>query len=241
DMGGMMRVSVVATGIDAMDVNTETPVPRRSMSTPLKQSVAAENPIAVEETMEVAETKIAEAAEEPSLFRAAEVERAAPQPAAQEASARQTPEADDVPAPAYQPQVAAFEPKNDEIEAEADVFVAPRAPAPGTPSPEALARLRAAAQKAAPRTVPSQQQPQGDPQQAASAAHGERPRFGINSLINRMTGHGENTGERSAQPPARQQPPVQHRAAAPAPHPEEAVDPDQERIEIPAFLRRQAN
>jgi cell division protein FtsZ len=30
-------------------------------------------------------------------------------------------------------------------------------------------------------------------------------------------------------------------AQAPAPQPTEAVDPDQERIEIPAFLRRQAN
>jgi cell division protein FtsZ len=57
-----------------------------------------------------------------------------------------------------------------------------------------------------------------------------------------MTGSQESgQGER----PARQQPPMQNHTAAsaqaPAPQPTEAVDPDQERIEIPAFLRRQAN
>ena len=133
--------------------------------------------------------------------------------------------------------MAAFEPQHhDSLNAEPDTFVAPRAPAPGTPSPEALARLRAAAQKAAPASAPRQQAP--------AAAQGERPRFGINTLINRMTGHGEGQQqpERAQQQPARQQPPVQSgRSAAPAPQPVEANDPDQERIEIPAFLRRQAN
>ena len=141
---------------------------------------------------------------------------------------------DGLPPPAYQPQVAAFEPTP-----EPETFVAPRAPAPGTPSPEALARLRAAAQKAAPNRAP-QQQPQQQP--AAPAHAGEKPRFGINSLINRMTG--TNEAAQGEQRPSRQQPPVQARAAAapaPAPRPAEAVDPDQERIEIPAFLRRQAN
>ena len=50
--------------------------------------------------------------------------------------------ADDLPPPAYQPKVAAFEPRREDAEDEADLeeFVAPRAP--GTPSPEAMARLR---------------------------------------------------------------------------------------------------
>ena len=65
----------------------------------------------------------------------------------------------------------------------------------------------------------------------------DRPRFGINSLINRMTGHAEQQQEPQA---VRHQPSVQQQAAV-APRPTEAVDPDQERIEIPAFLRRQAN
>ncbi|MEL7132743.1 MAG: cell division protein FtsZ, partial [Pseudomonadota bacterium] len=102
---------------------------------------------------------------------------------------------------------------------------------------EALARLRAATQKAAPTQAPAAQ-PIGEVPSSA-----EKPRFGINSLINRMTGAQE--GAPSAERPARQQPPVQARGAAPAPapapRPAEAADPDQERIEIPAFLRRQAN
>ncbi|MGB8622683.1 MAG: cell division protein FtsZ, partial [Paracoccaceae bacterium] len=59
-------------------------------------------------------------------------------------------------------------------------------------------------------------------------------RFGIGSLINRMAGHGHEAPSRQAQP-ARQQPPVQSY------HEEDEVDAEQERIEIPAFLRRQAN
>lgn len=53
-----------------------------------------------------------------------------------------------------------------------------------------------------------------------------------------MTGSGEDV---TAGIPSRQQPSVQRQATTPAVQPTEAVDPDQERIEIPAFLRRQAN
>ncbi len=106
-----------------------------------------------------------------------------------------------------------------------DAFVAPRAP--GTPSPDAMRRLQAAVSKVpdsspAPRRQPmSAQRPLGEP---------EKPRFGINALINRMTGH--------AQAPA-----ADHRLQ-PQPRPQShaaETDPDQEKIEIPAFLRRQAN
>jgi cell division protein FtsZ len=70
----------------------------------------------------------------------------------------------------------------------------------------------------------------------------EKPRFGINSLINRMTGHAAEEAARGAAP-ARQQPQVhaQQPAAAPAYEAESEADPEQERIDIPAFLRRQAN
>jgi cell division protein FtsZ len=62
-------------------------------------------------------------------------------------------------------------------------------------------------------------------------------------LINRMTGSSDD----GPAPVERRQPPM---AAAPAPAPAQmqrraaddgVVDPEQERIEIPAFLRRQAN
>ncbi|MEL7100185.1 MAG: cell division protein FtsZ [Pseudomonadota bacterium] len=233
DMQGTMRVSVVATGIDASEVNTEIPVPRRSMSAPLQPQAApatAPAPAPEPEAMpEPAPAPVAAAAEEPSLFEGLDVEQVAAQDQAEDIFGSDTD--DGLPPPAYQPaaeepyqpQVAAFEPQPEEP---AEAFVAPRAPAPGTPSPEALDRLRAAAQKAAPA-----------PQQAPTA---EKPRFGINSLIGRMTGQGEAP---SPQQPARAQPPVQAPApqssAAPAPKP--AQDPEAERIEIPAFLRRQAN
>ncbi|AEI94532.1 cell division protein FtsZ [Roseobacter litoralis] len=235
DMGGLMRVSVVATGIDAVDVNTDIPVPRRSMSQPLSPPVVVQEPL--EETMPAAEipqevAASAEHVEEPSLFEGLDgAGDAAPasddgffdvQPAQDEVN--------DLPPPAYQPHVPAFEPARDMVDTAADSFVAPRAPAPGTPSPEAMARLRAAAEKSAPRG-------QVRPQAVAADATEERPRFGINSLINRMTGHAE-----AGQPAApRQQPQMQNRAAAPAAVPQDHDDSDQERIEIPAFLRRQAN
>ncbi|UWR16731.1 cell division protein FtsZ [Sulfitobacter sp. M368] len=234
-LGGMMRVSVVATGIDAVEVNTDIPVPRRSMSAPLKpQTVAEEAPVDVaDETPMTAET--AQAEDQAPLFEDLDVQRAAEEEQVDHLFAEDTNDADDLPPPAYQPQVAAFEPRQEEsLEAEPDTFVAPRAPAPGTPSPEALARLRAAAQKAAPE---QQRAPAAAPQVAPQA---EKPRFGINSLINRMTGHAEGEAQ---QRPARQQPQMQpHQGqAAAAPQPQESSDPDQERIEIPAFLRRQAN
>jgi cell division protein FtsZ len=218
ELGGMMRVSVVATGIDATDVHSEMPVARRSMSAPLPASFAAEEPA-------VAAPVVAE----PSFFEDLNVQEAAAADMAEDIFEDVAADSHEVPAPAYQPAVSEFEPQREEIQhVEQSAFVAPGAPAPGTPSPEAMARLRAAAERAAPAPAPA-------PLQDAEA---DRPRFGINSLINRMTGH---TDQQQPEPQAvRHQPPVQQQAAV-APQPAEAVDPDQERIEIPAFLRRQAN
>ncbi len=235
DMGGTMRVSVVATGIDAVDVNTEVPLPRRSMSAPLKPSVEEES-VATVPPVETAEPVAAQAVEtdEPSLFGELDAERFADareqEPVFESAQAAEE-HADDLPPPAYQPQVAAFEPRREDVEAREEASVAaPQPHVPGTPSPEAMARLRAAADRQA-----AVHPDRGE----AGAVHAasDKPRFGINSLINRMTGHAE-----TAQPaPARQQPQVHQRASAPAPVPQDNHDPDQERIEIPAFLRRQAN
>jgi cell division protein FtsZ len=236
EMGGLMRVSVVATGIDAMDVNTDMPVPRRSMSQPLRPAEqpaaseigtdhAPEPAVAAEETTQAV---AAQASEEPSLFGDLDAERAAADDMSGSIFDERAVQDDDLPPPAYQPQVAAFDPNRQEAVEEV-AYQEPRAP--GTPSPEAMARLRAAAAKSAPDGYQR-------PAVAAAPAHAEeRPRFGINSLINRMTGHSDDT-----QPvAARQQPTMQPRAQAPAPVPQDQHDPDQERIEIPAFLRRQAN
>ncbi|AJE47912.1 cell division protein FtsZ [Celeribacter indicus] len=257
DMEGGMRVSVVATGIDANQNIGEMPVPRRRLAEPLQ------SPETVEEKIEHAPAAPAAPAPQPQPQAYQPAPEAPAQPTLdvfdpqatqrrEEQAARESyrPAEDDLPPPAYQPRPQpAPQPAMHEPEPEA--FVAPRAPAPGTPSPEALARLQAAVAKQ-PRAEPRQVQPhhhQPQPEQPAA----KQGRFGINSLIGRMTGHGE--GE--AQQPHAHQP--QPRAAQPAPQPrfgaqpqarpqvhqaydeDQDSDPQAEKIEIPAFLRRQAN
>ena len=229
-MEGMMRVSVVATGIDATISQVEVPTPRRRLSEPLQPAMVLDQraedrapaakadepaaaPAAREETREPAR---AERADERSLF---DAETAG----------------NDLPPPAYRPAPAP-QPAAVHVEDEAQAFVAPRPRAPGTPTPEAMARLQAAVNRA-----PSQQraaQPAARPQAPApqpQSRMADKPRFGINTLLNRMAGHPAEPAERTA-PPMRQQP---QSSAAYDDEPE--IDPDQERIEIPAFLRRQAN
>ncbi|MCE8553968.1 cell division protein FtsZ [Ruegeria pomeroyi] len=237
-MDGAMRVSVVATGIDAVDVQHDMPVPRRPMNAPLKQKVAAEEkpaPLTLEQP--AAREPVAEAAEEPSLFEGMDVEQVAAHDLGEDildtGDEHELLDDDGLPPPAYQPQVPAFEPRAfvEEEEAAVETFVAPRAATPGTPSPEAMRRLQAAAQKVPPA-------PQQGSRPAAQPA-GDKPRFGFNRLIDRMTGHAPDTPLDRGPAVARKQPVMRPSdAAAPA---QAEADPDQERIEIPAFLRRQAN
>ncbi|MFG5383453.1 cell division protein FtsZ [Yoonia sp. R2-816] len=231
NMEGKMRVSVVATGIDAAVSHADQPLPRRSMAAPLAQPAEAPAPQPVEEAPAVA--AVAETEQQPS-FAELDVPRAEPTPrpaASQQRQpepqvAQQAQADDDLPPPAYKPR------PSPQL-TEAETFVAPRAAAPGTPTPEALARLQAAVARA-PGQQTNQSAQQQRPQQAATptAQEGEKPRFGINSLINRMAGA---QAEGAAQQPARTQPQV----TAIRQEPEQTED--QDRIEIPAFLRRQAN
>jgi len=110
-------------------------------------------------------------------------------------------------------------------------FIAPTAPTPGTPSPETMIRLRNAA-SAATRATPVEEP-------VAAQSEGYKPRSGIGSLISRMTGHGADTPAERPAATLRQQPPVSH-GDTPAQLKTDS-DADQDRIEIPAFLRRQAN
>ncbi len=243
NMEGAMRVSVVATGIDASEVHTDIPVPRRPMSAPLTTTVSAEvakaaRPEALTLKEEVAEEYEApvEAAAPQVAFEGMEVEEVAASDLAEDLFDDEPQEVaafdDGLPPPAYQPEVPAFEPQADMFEDPTEAFVAPKAPAPGTPTPETMQRLRAAVDKAAPdaaRPVPT----------AVPAPEPEKRGFGINSLINRMTGQGAETPADTGAQAARQQPSVNQPAVGAAP--QRAADPNQERIEIPAFLRRQAN
>ena len=209
DISGVMRVSVVATGIDVSEKAADIPVPTRAAT-----AFAAAAPV-VEEVLEAEPA----AAEEPGLFDASPVAAAEEaKPMFAHASEFQ-PTVADVPAPAYQPEVA---------EDASEAFVAPKAPAPGTPSEDAMARLRTAVQNTGVARTPEQVEEE--------PAESERPRFGIGSLINRMSGGSESAPK--AQPAVRSQPAM----SAPAPAAEEGErSQEQEKIEIPAFLRRQAN
>ncbi|NIY73904.1 cell division protein FtsZ, partial [Marivivens donghaensis] len=126
EMEGSMRVSVVATGIDASEKREEMPTPRRSMAQPLTQQVSAEAPAPAPQAAPV-QQQPAPVAQQPAPVAQQPVQR---EQRAQFEDTFQAPEedvfnafeenaADDLPPPAYQPRP----------EPEANEFVAPRAPA----------------------------------------------------------------------------------------------------------------
>jgi cell division protein FtsZ len=255
-MEGLMRVSVVATGIDAAPA-AEVPQPRRRTAAPLVAEPRAEAREPAEDLAPEPAAAPARPAAEPA-FAAREEEEEQPMLFSGHDEAAEDEQADDgLPPPAYNPAAVRAEPPAPAAQAASresavregsvrETFVAPAArqgvaPAgrPGTPSAETLAKLRAAVSKV----------PPGGAAQRPAAAPAPQPeragRFGINSLITRMTGgHGpQQEPERAPYGAIRPQPPVRGDAAPRAAAPEAGTehDPDQERIEIPAFLRRQAN
>lgn len=234
-MEGVLRVSVVATGIDVAAQRAEVAPQRRGLAEPVRQAAP---PVAPPEPPR----------REPLI--AASVAPPAPQP--RSADLFQAPlelgveaQDDDLPAPAYTPRAAEVAPQQAPAMQhrqpspyapahgdDAADFIAPKPRVPGTPSPEALARLQAAVNRA-PAGAPQAQRPAAQPLPQVKPAS-ERPRFGIGSLINRMSGGPASDAER-APGPSRAQPPMT------AYDDEPELSPDQDRIEIPAFLRRQAN
>ncbi len=258
-----MRVSVVATGIDAAVSRADVPLPRRSMAQPLNQRVSAEEPRAVQQAPRQAPQpapQSAMAARQSAPAQQVPPRAAAPSAGFTDASSEDQPydprqfddvgagqgneygnaEAamanDDLPAPAYRPREVMPAPA---IEAYAPPRQASPS-APGTPTPEALARLRAMASRASearaaeprtsePRYVDPRQNEsrQLEATRPAQQPPSDRPRFGINSLINRMTGNGSAVEA---------QPAPQHRVSQ-----EAQPDAEPDRADIPAFLRRQAN
>ncbi len=212
-MEGQMRVSVVATGIDAAESHAETPLPRRSLSGP---------PLTDKVSLETQDAPVAEPAPEPQIALVAESEPQEEEPElfpgyapVDEPAAESLWSESDMPPPAYQPEPEPVQ------HAAPEPVVMQSGEVPGQPSAETMARLQHAVQKA-----PGAAEPAAEPE--------EKPRFGINSLINRMTGQPQDEADLPRVQPGMSRP----QPAAPV---EPAADPDQERIEIPAFLRRQAN
>jgi cell division protein FtsZ len=270
-MEGALRVSVVATGIDVAPNAQFEATPRRSMSTPVRPELAerpaaqpAPQPAAQPAPAEYAQTSAPRDAEERAEQRNLFERTPTPEPVRQappQFAAAQAPTYDDQsysgqsyqpapkpeqykqPAPRYsgraQPLAESYEDQFDidSVLAEkprshdartvpgAD-FTAPRRQMPGTPSPETLAKLQRAVQKA----------PESGygraPAEREDVAADKGSRFGIGSLISRMAGHASE-GQGAAQ--RRMSPPVTQYEEDPTPAPSD------DRIEIPAFLRRQAN
>ncbi len=247
-MEGTLRVSVVATGIDVAQAKPETPVARRPMGAPLAATFTAPEPkreapmtltVSPVATPVAAQAPIAQApapapmayAPEASLF---DHDLAAPSYAAEAEDINEN----DLPPPAYRPQPQAPQVARSTaaLDADAQSFVAPK---PGAPSAAAIARLQAAVSKG-PAPQPTARGAMGQPQAARQAAPApkpaeSRPRFGIGGLISRMAGGGHAEPAADRAPMGRAQPPVT------AYDDEQDHGGDQDRIEIPAFLRRQAN
>ncbi|AXC51028.1 cell division protein FtsZ [Paracoccus suum] len=245
-LNGAVRVSVVATGIDA-EVVTEVPHPRRTMSAPLTQTppvtqsrdiAAAEDDLAVPPRRTVAQQQHAAPVEAPAAPARAPLER--PQAHNSRAS---TPAADDLPEPAYRP---APEPRMAPVRLTDDAasFTAPARPA-GQASQQVMDRLSAAvsrhndAPRARPAAAPTPA-PQQHQQQAQNGRMG-----GLARMLERMSGHGDApAAERPSAATLAER--VSERVAARRPQRDEFEgidDPDRasDPVEIPAFLRRQAN
>ena len=164
-MQGLMRVSVVATGIDASEVQNELPLPQRNVQASIDEdSGQFEEPEAREPAI-AAETQDAFDGMPVQDSSIEENLRFDPEPEAYHAPD------DDLPPPLY----------SEPVVEEPEAFVAAKPPLAGTPSEQGMERLRSAVQNSGYNT--SNAALDEDQDQA------EKPRFGIGSLINRMSGN----------------------------------------------------
>ena len=201
-MQGRMRVSVVATGIDSV------PNAQIDTCTPMEELVPAEP----EPEPEVAH----EQEFEPDLAAAHAVHEEDRSLFGTEA--REAPPPETMHVQAEEPPLAAEPRPQAELR-----------PVPGAPSPEVIARLERVVGRAPGSMagrIPGDANYGNDLSEAPDAV--ERPKFGINTLINRMSGRSHGSADLpSAEPPF-----------------DDAARDGQtggESMEIPAFLRRQAN
>jgi cell division protein FtsZ len=242
-MGGAMRVSVVATGIDAVETPEEMPRPRRDTQPPPPPSSADHSDRQYAPDQSQADA-LGTQNQPPKRYEAPErsqdnerskygdrAEDSYDEPRAETSrDIRSDPGLQPALAP-YRLEEPRFEVAENAYDSEPETFVAPRPREPGTPTPEAMSRLQAAVRNAPNKLQKSMNRVDDAPEE------GERRGFGINSLINRMTGQ---PSERTDKIVATRSHSTSQQAETDF-EPEPGVDPDQERIEIPAFLRRQAN
>ena len=215
EMDGTMRVSVVATGIDALAKSDAMPMPRRATAEPVAAPAArpAQAQAPARPLPDPAAEPVAAPAREPSFADHQQVAEAG------RATAYVEPEVvGGVPQPTQLERTAPFgQPKFEGGERR-----------PGDPSPDALRRLQQAVQSV-PKAQPMVRSAPPQPRESERAS-----RLTINSLIHKMTGQ-----------VGREQALMRPRSEA-APQVSQQIEPDyedteRERVDIPAFLRRQAN
>ena len=223
------RVGVVATGIDASVAAADVPAPRRSMAEPLTQhpSLAQKPEAAAPQQDDLPARRVA-----PPVVETRSVAAPAPAPAARIE--------DEMPAPAYQRREPA-QPAMLNVKEDAG-FIAPRAPQGAVPrgqaSPETLERLRRAVEHK------GERQPQPAPQPTEPVRTQSRM-AGLGRMLERMAGHSDASAPKPAASSISER--VNERVAVRARQQETDFDdlasPDaaQDNVEIPAFLRRQAD
>jgi len=249
EMEGSMRVSVVATGIDATNVQSDTPMPRRSMAAPLRQTVSVEERAGADAE---AQASAAETAPAPAPAPAVAAEPT-PEPAAvvdEEpnlfANIDDSAERAEIPAPVYQSEVPAFEPRADAMDPQIEEPKPYVAPEPSMRGVSPHEDIRVSGRTGHGEGIGLGPADLGRGREAATLAPRGEPRaeekrsFGLNSLISRMTGNASDQPAKAPRPA-----PVSSAPAAPVRKISESFDADtdanEDRIEIPAFLRRQAN
>lgn len=227
DMEGAIRVSVVATGIDAEAAQADIPAPRRRMEAPLTQAPSATR--RPEPQQAEAELPLPPRRPEPREPVAEAPRAAAPRPAA---TITDLPE-DDMPAPAYNPAPA--RPAADRLADDSEGFMAPRPTPRGQPTPEVMERLNRAAGRH------PEAAPQPAPRAERSPEHEQRRTTGLSRMFERMAGSADHAPKPSGATLAER---VASRVKAnQQPDFDDLASPDhaQDDPQVPAFLRRQAN
>ena len=226
-----MRVSVVATGIDAAEKEVgETPVPRRTLKSPLplrNDDVVAEKETPnIDLNTAVAELEIetVSSIQEPTLFDDNNDDGMKSNTLEDDSSINT-----ELPEPAYQP----FREDDFEVSTHGEPeFTNISSEVSGQPSPEIMARLHAAVQKQ-PRQEPLRISPQQNLEQTHVQNKQSERKSVFGGLISRMT------GTSVVEPVFRSQPRVPDEPRYNSEYEEMNVEDDQ--VEVPAFLRRQAN
>ena len=235
ELQGIMRVSVVATGIDAAEASNETPLPRRSMAEPLVKDVENNRSATDESSSESQNTLF----NDPNIVGQSEMDNNL------EGDLQIFPESS-IPEPIYQPESDVTSAPMTEEANDEDLlrFIPPMAPESRVPSQDTLKKLqdvvgsfkedsnvtgnssldnsklvgddyRDDVISTSPVVEKSQfKKPQKEPS-----------RFGINKLINRMTGSSDSLATK-----------LEDKSEE-----AEMQSEFKDTTDIPAFLRRQAN